>query len=213
MIKGLKIIKKSDILSDSCQHFPKFHFIFLLQGLDKFAGVNYEGTMFVNTDIDDDYIGFVFAYQSNRKFYVVMWKKSPQTYWRSEPFRAVAEPGIQLKLVDSETGPGRELRNSLWHTETTPSQVTLLWKDPQNVGWKEKTSYRWELLHRPKIGLIRLWIYQGEKTVADSGNIFNSVLKGGRLGVFCFSQEMIRWSHLQYSCRGKFTNFLCLKFH
>ncbi|XP_011311208.1 cartilage oligomeric matrix protein [Fopius arisanus] len=170
-------------------------------GLDKFAGVNYEGTMFVNTDIDDDYIGFVFAYQNNRKFYVVMWKKSPQTYWRSEPFRAVAEPGIQLKLVDSETGPGRELRNSLWHTESTPNQVTLLWKDPQNVGWKEKTSYRWELLHRPRIGLIRLWIYQGEKTVADSGNIFNSVLKGGRLGVFCFSQEMIRWSHLQYSCR------------
>lgn len=33
-----------------------------------------------------------------------MWKKNAQTYWQATPFRAVAEPGIQLKLVDSQTG-------------------------------------------------------------------------------------------------------------
>uniref|UniRef100_A0A336MYP0 CSON009653 protein n=1 Tax=Culicoides sonorensis TaxID=179676 RepID=A0A336MYP0_CULSO len=172
----------------------------LAVGYDAFGGVDFEGTFFIDTEIDDDYVGFIFSYQNNRKFYTVMWKKNIQTYWQATPFRAAAEPGIQLKLVDSATGPGQMLRNSLWHTGDTKDQVKLLWKDPRNEGWKERTAYRWLLLHRPKIGLIRLRIFNGEKMVSDSGNIYDSTLKGGRLGVFCFSQEMIIWSDLVYRC-------------
>lgn len=172
----------------------------LAVGYDAFGGVDFEGTFFVDTEIDDDYVGFIFSYQSNRRFYAVMWKKNIQTYWQATPFRASAEPGIQLKLIDSNTGPGQMLRNSLWHTGDTNNQVKLLWKDPDNEGWKERTAYRWLLLHRPKIGLIRLRIFNGENLVSDSGNIFDNTLKGGRLGVFCFSQEMIIWSDLVYRC-------------
>ncbi|XP_053693296.1 cartilage oligomeric matrix protein [Sabethes cyaneus] len=172
----------------------------LAVGYDAFGGVDFEGTFFIDTEIDDDYVGFIFSYQDNHKFYAVMWKKNIQTYWQATPFRASAEPGIQLKLIDSNTGPGQMLRNSLWHTGDTKDQVKLLWKDPRNVGWKERTAYRWLLLHRPKIGLIRLRVFDGEKMVADSGNIYDTTLKGGRLGVFCFSQEMIIWSDLVYRC-------------
>ncbi|XP_050674582.1 cartilage oligomeric matrix protein isoform X1 [Leptidea sinapis] len=175
----------------------------LAVGFDNFGGVDFEGTFFVDSQIDDDYVGFIFGYQNNKRFYVVMWKKNTQTYWQTTPFRAVAEPGIQLKLVNSKTGPGKTLRNSLWNTESTPDQVTLLWKDPRNVGWREKTAYRWRLLHRPKIGLIRLKIYENNRLVADSGNVYDYTLKGGRLGVFCFSQEMIIWSNLVYRCNDK----------
>ena len=45
-------------------------------------------------------------------------------------------------------------------------------------------------------GKLYFRIFEGENMVADSGNIFDGTLKGGRLGVFCFSQEMIIWSDL-----------------
>ena len=79
----------------------------LAVGFHGFGGVDFEGTFFVDTEIDDDYVGFIFSYQDNNQFYTVMWKKNTQTYWQATPFRAVAEPGIQLKLVQSDTGPGQ----------------------------------------------------------------------------------------------------------
>ena len=62
----------------------------------------------------------------------------------------------RVPSVDTCGGAGQMMRNSLWHTGNTDRQVKLLWKDPRNVGWREKVAYRWLLLHRPKIGLIRL---------------------------------------------------------
>lgn len=164
-----------------------------------------------------------------------MWKKNSQVYWQASPFRAYAEPGIHIKMVHSATGPGQMLRNALWHTSNVDDQVRLLrthsnkkfnkfdiscisttvifqtkilWKDPKNVGWREKVAYRWLLLHRPHISLIRLKIIEGETVVADSGNLFDSTYKGGRLGVMSFSQEMIIWSRLIYRCNGKLSRYV-----
>ena len=54
----------------------------LAVGFHRFGGVDFEGTFFVDTEIDDDYVGFIFSYQDNNKFYTVMWKKNTQTYWQ-----------------------------------------------------------------------------------------------------------------------------------
>ncbi|XP_074158958.1 cartilage oligomeric matrix protein isoform X3 [Sminthopsis crassicaudata] len=172
----------------------------LAVGYTAFNGVDFEGTFHVNTLTDDDYAGLIFGYQDSSSFYVVMWKQMEQTYWQANPFRAVAEPGIQLKAVKSSTGPGEQLRNALWHTGDTNDQVKLLWKDPRNVGWKDKTSYRWFLQHRPQVGYIRVRFYEGPELVADSNVVLDTTMRGGRLGVFCFSQENIIWANLRYRC-------------
>ena len=61
----------------------------LAVGFHRFGGVDFEGTFFVDTEIDDDYVGFIFSYQDNNQFYTVMWKKNTQTYWQATPFRGL----------------------------------------------------------------------------------------------------------------------------
>jgi len=81
-------------------------------------------------------------------------------------------------------------------------QAKMLWHDG-SIGWKPKVAYRWLLHHRPDIGAMRFYLYQGTKQVMDSGNIYDSTLKGGRLGLYCFSQEEIIWSNMEYKCASK----------
>lgn len=78
-------------------------------GYTAFSGVDFEGTFHVNTVTDDDYAGFIFGYQDSSSFYVVMWKQTEQTYWQAAPFRAVAEPGIQLKVLRINTFHHKDL--------------------------------------------------------------------------------------------------------
>lgn len=105
-------------------------------GSDTFTHVEFNGTFHVANGTDNDYAGIVFNYQSNRRFIVVGWKMGLEEYWDRSPFVATAQPGIQVKIVTSATGPGTRLRNSLWHTGDTANEVcseTVHWNSINNT--------------------------------------------------------------------------------
>ncbi|KAI8515759.1 hypothetical protein Bbelb_065720 [Branchiostoma belcheri] len=166
----------------------------LVLGPDNFGNLDYRGTFFVNTQVDDDFVGFVFSYQSNSRFYLMSWKQAGDS--------SGGQAGVQLKFVDSTTGPGDDLSLALWKFEEVPGQTKLLWEDPSKVGWSYNTAYRWELKHRVDVGLIRFRLYSGSLLVVDSGDVLDASLRGGRLGVYCYSQENVIWSDLVTKCDG-----------
>ena len=53
----------------------------------------------MQTSSDDDFIGFAFAYQGARRFYLVSWKQTNQGYWRRHSTHALyATAGIEIKV-------------------------------------------------------------------------------------------------------------------
>ena len=67
-------------------------------GYQSFSNLDYTGTLYVDTEEDNDFIGIVFGYQSSSKFYTVMWKKSGQVYWDRVPFVATSATGLTIKV-------------------------------------------------------------------------------------------------------------------
>ena len=97
----------------------------LLIGPHSYSSVDFSGTIFVDTALDDDYIGVVFNYQSNKRFMLVSWKQREQRYWENTPFTATAKAGVQIQRIRSKTGPGATLRNAIWKTGHTRKEVCV----------------------------------------------------------------------------------------
>jgi hypothetical protein len=103
----------------------------LLVGQDSFSSVEYTGTLFVDTTVDDDYVGLVFNFQSNRRFMLVTWKQSSQYLWTNP--RAVASAGLGVRVIKSRKGPSRRLVSALWHQDDTRNQVCM-YAEPRQLN-------------------------------------------------------------------------------
>ena len=161
-------------------------------GKDRLSAVDFSGTIFVETDSDDDFVGFVFSFQDSSNFYVVYSAKDSNV-GNQGPWRLVR--------VASETGPSTDLNSALWQPDSVEGQTKVLWRDPGNHGWKSKVPYQFFLQHRPINGTISLRIFEGSSELFDTGDIIDQGLAGGRVGIFCYSQEQEIWSSLSYQCK------------
>ncbi|XP_042882840.1 cartilage oligomeric matrix protein-like [Penaeus japonicus] len=162
------------------------------------SSVDLTFTIFVDSDFGDDFIGFTFSFHDHSSFYVIMWRQDVET-----SFSASSDRGIFLKWVDSAQGPGSTLRSDLWSDDSS-GETIVLWHN--RFPWSKKLSYGLKILHRPLIGVIRVFLSSGKTLLLDSGNIYDNQLTGGRFGPFCFNQKNVMWANLLYYCNG----WLCL---
>jgi len=166
----------------------------LAVGNVRFNSVRYSGTMFVNTDNDDDDIGIGFGYQNNKNFYIVSSSKTGynQGYWR-------------MTRVHSITGhPSNELQDAIfkWNTQPTsvPGQTEIIWGPHPTLGWEAHTPYKWVVEQRSDEKTIHLQITRGSELIIDEIVQDVNGLAGGRLGVYCSSQQEIIWSRMSTEC-------------
>ncbi|XP_047500191.1 cartilage oligomeric matrix protein-like [Penaeus chinensis] len=88
------------------------------------GSVDFEGTFTIEST-DDDFVGFAFSFQDNRKFYMVNFKQDAQQLSST----AVSDQGLHLKLVDSATGPGgNDLQYAIYNTASVANQVGVPFK-------------------------------------------------------------------------------------
>ena len=108
----------------------------------------------------------------------------------------------QIKRVSSTTILGNTaMVNAIIRDISVANQTEVLWKAPSTDGWNLDTSYRFHITHLPDAGVIRLKLWAGATLLHDTGDIIDNgaeALRGGRLGVFCYSQQDIVWSALNY---------------
>ena len=56
-----------------------------------------------------------------------------------------------------------------------------------------------------KVSVIpRVQIQQGEAVLTDSGDIYDTTLTGGRLGMIVFGQQDVIWSRLEVKCSDRY---------
>lgn len=111
------------------------------------------------------------------------------------------------KKLDKELGsqglrkstPPSPFLSSLSSLRTSEHKGRGVAQDPR-TWWH---SAHWHLSTNDISSPDRVKLYEGPQLVADSGVIVDTSMRGGRLGVFCFSQENIIWSNLQYRCNGE----------
>lgn len=60
------------------------------------------------------------------------------------------------------------------------------------------------LIYLILITVSRLIVKEGEVVLVDSGDVYDTTITGGRLGLFVYGQQNVIWSRLQANCQDRF---------
>lgn len=141
-----------------------------------FANQKVSGSIKVQQDSDNDFIGFVFGYQDLNHFYLFSWKQSTQTDF--------GDRGMTVKVIESD-GPFDYA--GLTRTGSFDG-ITELYRN--NIGWADKTGYEFELDFQD--GFFTITVMDGP-TLLDSFTIADDTYTSGQFGFYNYSQANVRY--------------------
>ena len=152
------------------------------------------GTWLVTTADDDDFIGFVFAWQNPGQFYLFDWKSAAQ----NDSYTGDAKQGMAVKVVNvpcPKTVDGSRLFDGkdLWDTAGVPGKVKLLNHEPVE-GWERNKPYQFRLDFHP--GKFRIVVKDGERLLYDK-TFHDQTSASGRFGFYNFSQDGVVYRQFQ----------------
>ncbi len=181
-----------------------------------FYNTTIRGSFGVETTSDDDFIGFVFGYQSPlaseghstlaADFILFDWKQTRQS---------PANSGFRLTHVEGTLSTSTATSNPSWG-QTSTSSITFTpfasltgpssGTDNTGLGWANNTHYDFELIYEPD--RIRIAIQGGVGLFADGmsifdvwladvdpdGTLFGGGFADGRFGFYNHSQASVRYA-------------------
>jgi len=109
-----------------------------------FGDVDYNGTIYVDDEDDDDWIGFVWGMLDIHNFYMVISNRQNSTsgalYWQIK----------RIQVSDDEIEKKDKFDNmikAIKSRKAFPKYSVVLWEDEKHQQWKKKTAMKWALSH------------------------------------------------------------------
>lgn len=180
---------------------------------DNIINASFNGKFQVETTGDDDFIGFVFGYQSplsingdsnnDFNFFLFDWKQGQQTvgsFTAQEGFTLSKVDGVPVNNSgDPATSSQLASGNLPWWNHTDPSQTVLDTSYGSTRGWEDNTEYEFDLLYQTN--QIKIDIQGGTGDFVTKQTVFEltpdevglTSFETGKFGFYNYSQPNVRY--------------------
>lgn len=138
----------------------------------------------VQSNDDDDQLGFVWGYQDAGHFYVFTWRSADQTWNNCND--TFAPEGMVVKRV--EAGSPLVCEDLLGVADTSNATTLLEPGDLSDEGWNYNEEYVFELSHTPTDFTLRVRRASDDSVLAEE-TVTDDTYPAGRFGPYTFSQE------------------------
>ncbi len=150
-----------------------------------------QGTWRVNTNSDDDFMGFVFGYQNSSNFYMFDWKKGSQTY-----SGATATEGMTVKKYEGSTGNALDdlSLGQFWENTSDTSDMTILAQNHGSTkGWSSSTTYDFFLDFNNTANSFDIVVKEGSNELWNV-TVSDSTFTAGQFGFYNYSQSTVQYA-------------------